>query len=135
MPLPPLVLLLPAAIQGVLTAAFWQHPFSTAAVCEAAARGAARNSEVMPQSICVFASLIRNAISTCCDAEAPPPGNSTRSTMLAAAAKLKVILYILPCKSLTCVKFSLVIFDDIVLFVRMILDESGSDYLSFWEGM
>jgi hypothetical protein len=79
--LPPLVLL-PAAIQGVLTAAFRQHPFSTAAVCEAAARGAARNSEVMPQSICVFASLIRNAISTCCE----PPGSSTRSTVLAAAA-------------------------------------------------
>jgi hypothetical protein len=47
----------------------------------------------------------------------------------------KLCAVILPCKSLTCVKFILVIFDVIVIFVRMILDESGSDYLSFWEGM
>lgn len=50
-----------ADITNVLTAAFQQRPFTTAAVCEAAVRGAARHNYQRPDAIRMFASLVTGA--------------------------------------------------------------------------
>lgn len=84
-PLVLLLLLLLLAAQDVMTAAFQQQPFSTAAVCEVAIRGAARHNELSLERVRVFAALTMMALNESCE-EAEPVGSSTCGAMVAAAA-------------------------------------------------
>lgn len=80
------LLLLHAAIQDTLTAAFQQRPFSTAAVCEAAVRGAARNNHVPAGGIRMFASLATNACYEVAERHnSLPPSSSAHNAALGAA--------------------------------------------------
>jgi hypothetical protein len=73
------------AATNVITAAFQQQPFSTAAVCEVAIRGAARHNELSLDRGRVFAALTMMALNESCE-EAEPIGSSTSDAMVATAA-------------------------------------------------
>jgi hypothetical protein len=70
----------------LITAAFQQRPFTTAAVCEAAVRGAARHNLIKAGGVSKFASLSTKAF---CEAAAAPGCSSSSSgscDIIAAAA-------------------------------------------------
>jgi hypothetical protein len=71
-----LLLLLLAAAGVAVTAAFQQQPFMTAAVFEAALRGAARGNKMPSTNIRIFASLGTNA---CLEVTDPTPNSSSSS--------------------------------------------------------
>jgi hypothetical protein len=71
-----------SVIQDVITAAFQQRPFTTAAVCEAAVRGAARHNSSPAGNIHMFASFAANA----CREVAATPGSGSSSIVAAAVS-------------------------------------------------
>jgi hypothetical protein len=73
----PLLLLLLADLQDILDTAFQQQPFTAAAVCEAAIRGAARHNQMHAGAIRLFAALATAAAN-----EAGPQQNISSSDVV-----------------------------------------------------
>uniref|UniRef100_A0A383W035 MYND-type domain-containing protein n=1 Tax=Tetradesmus obliquus TaxID=3088 RepID=A0A383W035_TETOB len=73
----------PPGVQDVLNAAFQQQPFTAAAVCEAAVRGAARHNQLHATQIRLVAALTTAACNKCI---ALPGESSSSSSVVAAAA-------------------------------------------------
>jgi hypothetical protein len=86
LPLLLLLLLLLAAASVAVTAAFQQRPFMTAAVFEAALRGAARGNKMTSTNIRIFASLGTNACLEVTDPTPKSSSSSSRDILTAAAA-------------------------------------------------
>jgi hypothetical protein len=77
-----LLLLLLAAVQQTLLAALQRRPFTTAAVCEAAVRGAARHNQVAAGCIRCFASLVMDACAQIAASSDSSNSNSSSSSRL-----------------------------------------------------
>jgi hypothetical protein len=73
-------------VKSIIAAAVQQRPFTTAAVCEAAVRAAARHNLVKAGAICQFASLSNRAFSEVAAAPGSSSSSSSSSDPIAAAA-------------------------------------------------